>query len=176
MKIKMIFLGFIVSFVVSSCFNMTKEQYLSEYKGFVQQIKDNQQGYITEDWVKMDKIHYRYSEELFKKYEKDFTVEEKVILAKYRLQYDVYRYKDEAKEALLDVFDLYYAIQNEVNNQNIDFLLGRKDELKKIIDDYMVNGLNEDTNFLIEQTKRAKSVFSRFLTEIGLGDTIIQDN
>jgi hypothetical protein len=113
---------------------------------------------------------------LFKKYEINFTVEEKILLAKYRLQYDVYRYKDEAKEALLEIFDLYYTIQDETNEQNMIFLSNRKDAVKGIIDNYVENGFDDDITFLIEQTKRVKSAFSRFLTEIGLDDNIIQEN
>jgi uncharacterized protein YpmB len=80
------------------------------------------------------------------------------------------------KEAILEIFDLYYAIQGKIDNPNENFILGRKDELKRIIDNYMENGLNEDATFLIEQTRRAKNAFSRFLTETGLDDTILQDN
>jgi hypothetical protein len=69
---------------------MTKGQYLSEYKDFIQQVKENWQEYTVEDWRQMDKIHYKYCEKLFKKYENGFTVEDKIILAKYRLQYDVF--------------------------------------------------------------------------------------
>jgi hypothetical protein len=171
------FLGTVlVVFIIISCSNMTKEQYLSEYKSFIQQVKNSRQDYTAKNWEEMDRIHYKYCNELFKKYEINFTVEEKILLAKYRLQYDVYRYKDEVKEALLEIFDLYYTIQSEMNEQNMNFLLNRKNAVKEIIDDYVENGLDEDTTFLIEQTKKVKSSFSRFLTEIGLDDNIIQEN
>ena len=164
-----------VSLVIFSCSNMTKEQYLSEYKDFIQQIKENQQGYTIADWAEKDKIHSNYCDRLFKKYENELSVEEKVLLAKYRLQYDVYRYKNEAKETMLEIFDMYYSIQSEINANNRRIATARKDELIEIIDDYMENGLNEDTFFLIEQVKRVKNAFSRFLTEISIDDTIIQE-
>jgi hypothetical protein len=176
MKKKGLFLTFWVVFIITSCSNMTKGQYLSEYKSFIQQVKNSRRDYTAKNWEEMDRIHYKYCDELFKKYEMNFTAEEKILLAKYRLQYDVYRYKDEVKETLLEIFDLYYTIQNEMNEQNMSLLSNRKNAVKEIIDNYVENGLDEDTTFLIEQSKRVKSAFSRFLTEIGMDDNIIQDN
>jgi hypothetical protein len=176
MRVKGLLGIFLFVFIISSCSNITKEQYLSEYKNFIQHVKNNRQEYSTNNWEEIDKIHYKYCDKLYKKHEKNFTPEEKILLAKYRLQYDVYRYKDELKETLLEIFDLYYTIQSEVDEQSINFLSNRKNAIKEIIDNYVQNGLNEDTTFLIEQTKKVNSAFSRFLTEIGLDDNIMQDN
>jgi glycosidase len=176
MKVKWIFWTILFVFATASCSNMTKRQYLSEYKDFIQQVKKDRQDYTTKNWEEMDKIHYKYCNELFKKYEMNFTAEEKILLAKYRLQYDVYRYKDEIKESLLEIFDLYYTMQSEMNEQNINFLSNHKNMIKEIIDNYVENGLDEDATFLIDQTKKVKGAFSRLLTEIGLDDNNIQDN
>jgi hypothetical protein len=176
MKIKWTFWTVLFVFAIASCSNVTKEQYLSEYKDFIQQVKKDRQDYTTKNWEEMDRIHYKYCNELFKKHEMNFTAEEKILLAKYRLQYDVYRYKDEIKEAVLEIFDLYYTMQSEMNEQNMNFLSRHKNMIKEIIDNYVENGLDEDTTFLIDQTKQVKRAFSRFLTEIGLDDNNIHDN
>jgi hypothetical protein len=42
-----VFWTILVVFIIASCSNMTKEQYLSKYKGFIQQVKESRQDYTA---------------------------------------------------------------------------------------------------------------------------------
>lgn len=155
-----------VLLIISSCSNMTKEQYLSEYKSFINSIKEDRNTYTEKDWQIPDKKFYQFSEVLYKKFENELMIEEKIVLAKYRIEYDVFRYSSDAKETILELFNIYTATQEDINIQNKKFLLKNKDELKNVIENYIKNDLEKDADFVANQTKNVKDAFSKILNEI----------
>jgi hypothetical protein len=69
---------------------------------------------------------------------------------KYRLEYDVYRYGDKANEILLDLFNSYVELTATVGAAADDALIKQKNALKKKIENYIDNEIDDDANFIIE--------------------------
>jgi hypothetical protein len=151
--------------VILSCNKLTKEEYISQYKIFIGEIEENHQNYNEKDWQEKDKSFNGYSNDLYKIYEPEFSTEDKVLLAKYRIEYDIYRYNDEAKELLADILNLYFELDRELKSTGIVVLRQQKENLKREIENYVENDMNNDMEFIIEQTGKIKSIFSRALSE-----------
>jgi hypothetical protein len=145
---------------------LTKERYISEYKHFVSAIKEHKDNFTEEQWQEKDKLFRKYSNDLYSKYESALTVEDKIILIKYRIEYDVYRYKNEAKETMLGIFNSYIEIGNDTEMETNNLLTEQKNALKRQVENYIDNGMNDDADFLIKQGQKAKNTFSRVLNEL----------
>jgi len=150
---------------------MTKAQYLSEYKHFINEVKENRNVYTEKDWKKTDEKFYKYSEILYKKFENEFITEEKIVLVKYHVEYDIYRHGGDVKETFFKLFDAYLTMQENVNTKNIEFLLKHKDKMKTLIEDYIEDDLKEDADFVVNQTKKVINIFSKILHESIEDDT-----
>jgi uncharacterized protein YjcR len=96
-------------FILSSCSQMTKEKYLSEYESFIQQVKDNQTIYTEKNWQRQDRVFYKFSTVLYKRFENEYTLVDNYLLTKYSTQYIIYRYKGDAKK-------LYDVIREDLND------------------------------------------------------------
>jgi hypothetical protein len=152
--------------VFLSCNKLTKEEYISQYKIFIEDIEENHQIYNEKDWQEKDKTFNRFSNELYKIYVSEFSIEDKVLLVKYRIEYDIYRYNEEAKGILVDIFNLYFELDRELKSAGIVVLRQQKENLKREIENYVENDMNNDMDFIIEQTGRIKSIFSKTFSEI----------
>jgi hypothetical protein len=113
----------------------TKEQYLKEYKAFINSVSDEYEKYSLDDWDKTDKKYIYYSSKLFDKFEDELAWEEKylnvyandLLYIKYRADYDAnYLYQVNSG----DRSDYKTAIKNRIkfyidNNleDHIDILL-----------------------------------------------------
>jgi hypothetical protein len=159
-----------------SCNKLTKEEYISQYKIFIDDVEENCQNYQENDWQERDKAFNKFNNELYKTFETEFSTEDKVLLAKYRIEYDIYRYNDEAKEILVGLFNLYFELDRELKSTGIVVLRQQKENIKREIENYIENDMNNDVDFMIEQARGIKSVFSRALSEILLDVKDVQEN
>jgi hypothetical protein len=155
-----------------SCSPLTKEQYISEYKHFINTVKEDKYNFSEEQWQEKDKLFGKYSNDLYSKYESALTAEDKIILTKYRIEYDVYRYKNEAEETMLDIFNSYIETGNDAGTGTDNLLTEQKNALKRQIENYIDNEMNADADFLIKQGRKVKNTFSRVLNELttNMGD------
>jgi len=79
-------------FVFSSCkYTLTKEQYLTNYESFIQDVKQNYQKYSNETWKKQDKGFVKYNEELFLQFKDKLTLAEQVRLTRFDFVYNLMR-------------------------------------------------------------------------------------
>jgi hypothetical protein len=155
-----------VLLLLSSCSPLTKEQYISDYRQFINEVKENKDTYSEEQWQKKDILFGKYSNTLFPKFESALTPEDKIILTKYHIEYDVYRYKNEAGKTLLDHFNSYIEIGNDTRTATNTLLIEQKNALKRQIENYIDTEMNDDANFLIEQGQKVKNTLSRVLDEL----------
>lgn len=119
---------------LSACSKMTKEEYLAEYQSFVSNVIQKSEQLDEKDWTKYDDKYTKYNVELRQKFEKEFTWKDQIVLAKLELQYNLFRSKKAFKEQVGMIF-------KDVN------------EVKQQVKQYMENDMQEDLDFLIQQSK-----------------------
>jgi hypothetical protein len=111
----------------------SKEEFMSEYGDFIEEVKENKADYTDEDWKKMDEKFKRYSEELSKEFEGEMSLLEKGKLAKYVMQYGIARSKstlggDELEDAIGEIKNALNS--DEVKNAIQEFKNAWNTELK----------------------------------------------
>lgn len=141
----------LIVILVSSCAPMSKDVYLNNYDKFVENVRENHEKFTESDWINADKKFDEYSNKLFVKFEPEFTLEEKVLVTKYRLQYDIYRYKDDAIDIILDALSTYTELKNEISREI-------KNQTKQEISEYIDNDLEEDIHYLFEYSGKIKDI------------------
>lgn len=119
---------------LSACSKMTKEEYLKAYQSFVTDVIQKSEQLDEKDWTKYDDEYTKYNVELRQKFEKEFTWKDQIVLAKLELQYNLFRSKKAFKEQVGMIF-------KDVN------------EVKQQVKQYMENDMQEDLDFLIQQSK-----------------------
>lgn len=119
---------------LSACSKMTKEEYLKAYQSFVTDVIQKSEQLDEKDWTKYDDEYTKYNVELRQKFEKEFTWKDQIVLTKLELQYNLFRSKKAFKEQVGMIF-------KDVN------------EVKQQVKQYMENDMQEDLDFLIQQSK-----------------------
>jgi hypothetical protein len=155
-----------MSFIFFSCLPFTKENYISNYKQFISNVKENKDSFTDSEWQEHDKLFWKYSSEYYKNFETKITAEEKILLIKYRLEYDIYRYGNEAASVLLCFFNSYFIETNtNTGTDASNTFIKQKNELKRQIENYIEYEIDDDTDFIIEQGKKVRDAFNRVLDE-----------
>lgn len=88
---RIVFGSFLVLFLftISSCTPFTREKYLEQYKLFMDQVTENSINYSEQDWRNADKKYARFNNEWYNKYKDDFTWKEKMLIADYKVRYNM---------------------------------------------------------------------------------------
>ncbi|MEM9549104.1 MAG: DUF6565 domain-containing protein [Bacteroidota bacterium] len=150
---------FVLSIGISSCKKpiVTKEDYLTEYKAFIDDVKENKNNYSEEDWKKKDEAFKRFSEELYEQYENELGFFEQARIAKYALVYASTR-GVKALDRALDDGELEDAIEEFTDYIDKD--------LKKDIDN-VVNDLKQiwDDDLKDELTEKLKELKTKLKDE-----------
>lgn len=97
--------------IFTSC-SPTKESYLSNFKDFVENVKDNCENYTEEDWEKVNAKYDDYTTAFYQKFDTKFTDAEKAEITKLKtmfatlkLKSKVNKIKDSVKEGVEEVID-----------------------------------------------------------------------
>ena len=107
MKIRnLIFCGMMV-LVMASC--TTKQSVINQLENFSYELRDNSRNYGVKDWEKAGKKFVKISNKV-KKFEKDYTSEERVRIAKLEGECAVYM----AKGAKDNVSDILRGLFNDI--------------------------------------------------------------
>jgi hypothetical protein len=123
----------ILTLLYSCSLMMTKESYLEDYKGFINEISNESSNYSENDWESADEEFRKFSKEYYNKFKEEILRKEQIVLAKYEVQYNLYKYKGSATEIISNVFGTY-------------------NDLEKKIKYYSENNMSDDIDFLIKQT------------------------
>jgi hypothetical protein len=134
---------------------MTKEEYLSNYRSLIKEVRENKETYSENDWINNDKKFNQFNGDLYKKFENELNWEDQLMITQLKARYNLYRYKEDAKDILSDILGTTFEINNNV-----------REELKRELQYYIDNQMEEDANFLIEQTRKAGGTLSKVLDEV----------
>ena len=162
---RLFFFIFIVTLFFSSCSKMTKDKYMSEYGQFIQQINEKHTTFTAKDWQKADKNYKKYDEKLYNVFQNQLLFEDKLKITRYRIQYGFYKNKDVARENLLQLLDAYYSVTADL-----------KDELKKDIELFIENEINDGIFFLRDQAQQIQSTLLSVCDELKSNNINNQDN
>lgn len=133
--------------ILYSCSPMTKESYLDDYKRFINEISNENSNYTEKDWKNADEKYQKFSVEWFEKFEEEILWDEQIVLAKYKVQYKLYRYKGSASEIISNVFGTY-------------------NDLEKKVKYYSENNMSDDIDFLINQANEIGGTATKMLSEV----------
>jgi hypothetical protein len=138
-------IGFLT--LLYSCSPMTKESYLQDYKSFINEVGSENSTYNEKDWSNADEKFNKYSGEWYNKFKDEILWKEQIVLAKYEVQYNLYKYKGDAKNIISDIFGTY-------------------NELEKKVKYYADNDMTDDIDFLIKQANEIGGTAVKMLDEI----------
>lgn len=82
---KKYFLVLFVATMLASC--QSKESYIKDFDAFIEKVEQEYADYTTDDWAKADKKFARFSEETYKKFADEFSMDEKKEIAKFQTTY-----------------------------------------------------------------------------------------
>ena len=125
----------------------SKEEYLDDYASFIDEVASEYKSYTSKDWKKQDAKYAKFNGEWYKKFKKEYTWKEEVILAKYTVQYNIYNVKG-------DIDDLFTSV------------FGTRDEIEKKIKYYVENNMEEDLEFLIKQAQEISEATEKLILEL----------
>ncbi len=154
----------------------SKENYLKEYKSFVEEIKEHKDEYSSEKWKEKDIEFKKFSSELYQKFESELGFLEQARIAKYAIMYGSTRgvnalnavLEDEEIEKSIEEFktlwdddlkdDLELVIKDvkKVWDEDLkDELEGKLEELKDVLEDEdfqdVITKKIEELKFIVEE-------------------------
>ncbi len=118
-----------IGLFLTSCAPQTKESYLEQYQSFVQDVKSNHNTYLEKDWAEKDEDYKKFSEQWRVRFEEEFTWKELIILEKYKIEYNFYRFSHDFR-SIKDLVDI------------------KADELKELIKMYKDNDMQKEIEAL----------------------------
>lgn len=106
-KSKYLFLLVAILLIVGC--NYTKENYLSDFVSFIEEVKVNGSNYSEDDWIGIDKQYDEYATVQYEKFKPELTTEEMLIIGKLQATYVALKVKKGAGE----LFDQAKKIYNQ---------------------------------------------------------------
>lgn len=122
--------------MVFSCAPTSKEEYLANYKKFIDEVSANYKNYTPEEWEQTNETFSRLNYEWYNKFKDQFTLEEKMRITGYQLKYN-------ALKATLEIGNIYDS-----------YLKDDVDQLHAKVKYYIDNKMDDDLNKLIEEAKK----------------------
>ncbi|MDR0387555.1 MAG: hypothetical protein LBH57_05920 [Treponema sp.] len=147
---KFLFIG-LSALLLSCAAPMTKETYMVKYKDFIDDVYLNNEGFTESEWEKMDGKFDELSG-LSERFSEELTWQDRIILAKYQIQYFFCRNKNTAGRYAGEIF-------NDVR------------QLEQRLRFYVEHDMEDDILFLLEQAKEigggAVTMIKDILRELG---------
>lgn len=97
MTSKFLIVGVLFLLVVS-CGSYTKENYLSDFSSFIEDVKTNNSSYSESDWIDAEKLYNDYSDIQYEKFKPELTTEEMLTIGKLKGTYTALKVKKGANE------------------------------------------------------------------------------
>ncbi len=85
------FIAFILLLLSSCNYSLTKEQYLSNYNLFVDDVKQHYSQYDESKWKEKDKEFKKFNEELYSKFKNQLTSSEETRILRFDFVYNLVR-------------------------------------------------------------------------------------
>lgn len=121
---------------------------MENYRLFIAEVELECEDYTEADWYKADDKFDKFSGEYYNLFADEFDWKDEVLLAKYVVQYNLYKGKGYSK----DFFD--------------SFLREDYNKMKDQVQYYYENDMNDDIEFLIEQAKEIGDSAISIINEI----------
>ena len=100
-----------VLFALTAC--QTKESYVSDFRGFIENVKADAAEYTEQGWEKMDRKFAKFSDELYDKYEAELTSDEKSEIVKLQASYAAIKVKSGMKKAAKKINDALNSLSGK---------------------------------------------------------------
>lgn len=91
----------------------SKTSYLSNFKDFVENVKDNCQNYTEEDWAKINAKYDEYTATFDEKYNKDFTDAEKAEVTKLKSMFATLQLKSKVNKVKENVKNTFKEMEEQ---------------------------------------------------------------
>lgn len=128
--------GVIIATFVFSCAPSNKEEYMRNYKKFVDEVGENYKNFSADDWKKANETYDKFNNEWYNKFKYEFTIEDKIKITSYQVKYNAVK----AGKEIGNFYDQY--MKNDV------------EDLRSRIKYYIDNDMDEDLKKLIEEAKK----------------------
>ena len=125
--------------VVFSCEPNSKEQYMSDYKRFIDNVSANYKSYTSDDWKKADETFAKFNNEWYNKFKDQFSLEDKVRVTGYQVKYN-------ALKAAKEIGNFYNLNMKE----DVEKL---RDKIKYYVDNHM----ERDLDSLLQEAKKVSN-------------------
>lgn len=120
---------------LSACAPMTKESYLTGYAEFMQEVASEGEHYTERDWQRREEEFTNYSEIWHARFKDELTFKEDLVIVKYGMQYNMYKFKYRVSGFFKDFDEEDY------------------DALKEQIAYYVENDMESDLNALVSEAR-----------------------
>jgi len=121
MKVKYL-MFFIFSLILISCVPRNKDQYIRQYKEFVDEVTEECGNYTMKDWKKADKRFKKFNTIWYQKFKEDLSIIEKFKITQYKLTYSLLKAGREIGKIVSDKIDEEYDELHSDFDENIDNL------------------------------------------------------
>lgn len=124
---------------------------MDQYKEFIQEVQKDHREYTASDWDRQDETFRQFSDEWAKKFEEDFTLTEKLVVAKHAITYAVLSAKQETRDLFRgfveddDVQELKDQIKYYAEHE-------MEDDIRKIVEE--AEGISEEAVREVENILR----------------------
>lgn len=145
----------LIGIMAIGCQPFTKESYLEKYKEFITEVKTESGDYDDKDWEKAEERYLKFSEEWYTKFEPEITVKEEFKIASWNVQYNALKGTSTLKDFVNFMFDDEDGLVTFLKEEYSDDVDALADDLKKKMDHYRKNQMEDDLNALKETIKSA---------------------
>ena len=150
MKKGYLFVLLVVAFVLGACdAPQTKEAYMEKYEAFVDDVSKNCKEYSDKDWEKAVEKYEKFVGEWYNKFKDDFSTRENLKLAALKVRFNACRAFDKAASGIKQLFESINA-----------------DKIKKQIQYYIDNDMDDDLKQLVEEAEKAGSEAKKAVEKI----------
>ncbi len=143
----------IVLMTSASCVPSSKDKYLQEFDGFIQEVSDNYKTYTEQEWARMSEKYEKFVGEWYDKYESELTTKEELHVISNQTKWFYFE----------KVMNGISALDEAV--QSID-----TEKLKKDIEFYVKNDMMDDLENLydsaVKKGKEAEKAVKELLEEM----------
>ncbi len=123
-QLKTIFICLFILLFFCGCSALyTKDNYISDFKAFVDKVEKNYEGYKETDWVAIEKTYQKFAVEDYETYKEKLTETDKNAIGKLKGAYNMIKLKKEAKNIFENTKDIV--------DQAAGFIEGSAEKLNK---------------------------------------------
>ncbi|HOP03059.1 MAG TPA: hypothetical protein PL017_03450 [Tenuifilaceae bacterium] len=120
-----------------ACEPTSKEKYMADYKRFVDEVAAQGSNYTADDWKKANETFSKFNNEWYKKFESEFTLNDKARILGYQVKYNAVKAGSEIGKFYNqylknDVEDLRAKVKFYVENDMESDLKKLQEEAKKV--------------------------------------------